>query len=376
MRGVLWKEVCLANRDNAGPQIFSIVAGLGGRDIDSKRVLDIIQRVQEEKNYQDPIWIDLHDSVKEPPAIDLKNNAGQKLFVSKCSLLPEIPGEEYISPGEVACQGCTMLIASRYILKGLGSKTIEVRPASCSSVTNSVFPNCASLYNLQNVCFEEAGAEASGFRTGLDALGIEDANVLAFAGDGGTYDIGIQALSGAAERNDNIIFVCYDNEAYMNTGIQRSSSTPYLAWSSTTPGLKPQFKKDVMAIMAAHRIPYAAAASVAYPEDLLRKVRRAKETKGFKFILVFSPCPTGWGFSPEFSIKIARLAVETRVFPIYEVFNGERYVINEMPEAKKVGEYLKVQGRFSRLSEENILEIQENVDKAFERLKKLSEIFK
>ncbi|MCX5913464.1 MAG: thiamine pyrophosphate-dependent enzyme, partial [Deltaproteobacteria bacterium] len=182
--------------------------------------------------------------------------------------------------------------------------------------------------------------------------------------------IGIQALSGAAERNDDFIYVCYDNEAYMNTGIQRSSATPWGAWTTTTPpaNLKNQPKKDIVQIMAAHRIPYAATASIAYPEDFFRKVNKAKSLRGLKFIYAFSPCPVGWRFPSEQTIRLARLAVQTKIFPLYEVENGERFILNVEPEGQPVGEYLKSQGRFAYLREGDLERIQENVDREWKRL--------
>ncbi len=377
MQRIVGQEINSVLYEGASPRVLSFPCGLGGRDINPQKVLEIIQKTKtENRSFNEPIWIDLKDDGKESAPFDATKYPKIEIPVSKQSFLPKIPGEEYVSCGELACQGCGMTLASRYVLKGLGERTIEIRPASCSSVVNGRFPECASLYNLQNVCFEEAAAEASGFRVGLNALGIKNVNVLAFAGDGGTYDIGLQALSGAAERNDDIIFVCYDNEAYMNTGIQRSSATPFGAWSSTTPTSKTQPKKDLMAIMAAHRIPYCTTASIAYPEDLLRKMRIAKRTKGCKVIIVFASCPTGWRFPTEKTIEIARLAVETRVWPLYEIFDGVKYRIGEMPQKRPVEDYLKVQGRFSSLTVENIRTIQKNVRKECKRLRKLARLFK
>jgi len=173
------------------------------------------------------------------------------------------------------------------------------------------------------------------------------------------------------ERNDDFIYACYDNEAYMNTGIQRSSATPWGAWTTTTPVRHPKDrpKKDIVAIMAAHRIPYAATATVAYPEDLVRKFQKAKEIRGAKFIHMLSPCPPGWKMEPAYSIRISRLAVQSKVFPLYEVENGEKYTINVWPKREApVREYLKLQGRFSHLTEEDIEFIQKNVDREWERL--------
>ncbi|MCX7959031.1 MAG: thiamine pyrophosphate-dependent enzyme, partial [Deltaproteobacteria bacterium] len=191
------------------------------------------------------------------------------------------------------------------------------------------------------------------------------------AGDGGTADIGIQALSGAIDRRDKIIYVCYDNEAYMNTGIQRSSATPQLAWTTTTPSQTPKAerKKNMIEIMAAHRIPYTATANVAYPDDLMRKVKTAMGIKGMRFIHILAPCPPGWKISSDYSIKIARLATESRYFPLYEVYNGEEYVINYEPKGIPVKEYMKQQARFSHITDEEYKSYQEFVDREWDRLK-------
>jgi pyruvate ferredoxin oxidoreductase beta subunit/2-oxoisovalerate ferredoxin oxidoreductase beta subunit len=171
---------------------------------------------------------------------------------------------------------------------------------------------------------------------------------VAWAGDGGTFDIGIQALSAAAERNENLIYICYDNEAYMNTGVQRSSATPMGAWTSTTPGQKAQGKKDLLAIMVAHAIPYAATATVAYPDDLIAKVERARALRGTRFIHLLSPCPPGWKIPSEQAIKYARLAVASRVFPLVEVVDG-RWRVTTSPEPAPIEDYLSSQGRFRKL---------------------------
>ena len=207
-------------------------------------------------------------------------------------------------------------------------------------------------------------------RTALDVQGDTTTTVLAIAGDGGTHDIGLQALSAAAERNDDFIFLCYDNEAYMNTGIQRSSATPWGVWTTTTPptNLKDQPKKDIVQIMAAHRIPYAATVSIAYPEDFARKIRKARDTRGFKFLYALSPCPVGWRFSSELTVRLARLAVQTKIFPLYEIEDGQRYSLNEIPEGIPVQEYLQHQGRYSFLREGDRERIQESVDREWVRL--------
>jgi pyruvate/2-oxoacid:ferredoxin oxidoreductase beta subunit len=209
----------------------------------------------------------------------------------------------------------------------------------------------------------------------LDIRGDHETIVAVWAGDGGTFDIGLQALSGAAERNEDFIYICNDNEGYMNTGTQRSSATPLYAWTTTTPVMQPKEnpKKDIMAIMADHHIPYAATATIAYPEDLLRKMEKAKGIRGTRFIHLLSPCPPGWKVPSELSIKISRLAVLTRVFPLYEIENGEKYTISLNPNPRPVQEYLKLQGRFSHLTGSEIEVIQKNIEKTWERLIKKTE---
>jgi len=277
---------------------------------------------------------------------------------------------EYLSSGHGCCPGCGMPIVMRHAFQALGGRTIAVITAGCFGTISGAFPTSPIKLATYNTPFASTGAAASGVRAALDMKGDFETSVLAVAGDGGTFDIGIQALSAAAERNDDFIYLCYDNEAYMNTGIQRSSATPWGAWTTTTPptNLKNQPKKDIVQIMAAHRVPYVATASIAYPEDFIRKIKRARETRGFKFLYVFSPCPVGWRFSSELTIRIARLAVQTNLFPLYEVEEGERYVLNEDPGGVPVEEYLKLQGRFAYLREGDMERIQENVDREWKRL--------
>ena len=278
--------------------------------------------------------------------------------------------EEYLVAGHGACPGCGMPVVMRNTLHALGGNTITVLTASCLGTIILTYPFSPIKLTTYSTPFASAAAAASGIKAALDVQGNNDTTVVAIAVDGGTFDIGIQALSAAAERNDDFIYVCYDNEAYMNTGIQRSSATPWGAWTTTTPpaNLKSQPKKDIVEIMAAHRVPYAATASIAYPEDFGRKIQRAKETRGLKFIYAFSPCPVGWRFSSELTIRLARLAVQTKVFPLYEVESGERYILNVDPEGIPVSEYLRPQGRFSFLREGDMERIQENVDREWTRL--------
>jgi pyruvate/2-oxoacid:ferredoxin oxidoreductase beta subunit len=285
-----------------------------------------------------------------------------------------IPQEELLYSGHTGCPGCGAALALKYVLKGLGPRTMIVIPPACVGTIAAGFPFSALKIPVLRIPFESTAITASGIRAALDAIGKKDIHVLAWAGDGGTFDIGLQALSGSAERNDDIIYVCYDNEGYMNTGIQRSSSTPSGAWTTTTPSpyVKDTPKKDIVRIMAAHNIPYIATASVGYPADLIKKVNKAKKIKGTKFILIFSPCPTGWRYSSEMTIRIAKLATETGIFPLYEIENGEKYILSSRKSDKPVQEYFTAQGRFRNLSEENLKWFEAKVQKEKEYLKRLA----
>ncbi len=289
-----------------------------------------------------------------------------------------LPEEENLSPGHMGCPGCGACLAMRLALKALGKRTILVIPACCWAVMPGVYPYNSIDVPVLFTAFETAAASASGIRAALDARGIEGVNVVAWAGDGGTLDIGIQALSGAVERGDDIIYVCYDNAAYMNTGIQRSSSTPIGAWTTTTPGgatknWKREPKKSGVEIMVAHRIPYTATACVSYPEDFVKKLRSAASIKGPKYIQVLCPCPAGWKSDPEKSIAIGRLAVETRVWPMYEVEGGV-YTVKKPAKTRSVKEYLMTQGRFRHLEEQDVEMIQKLVDAEWELLLRKEEM--
>ena len=282
----------------------------------------------------------------------------------------EIPLSENLGHGHLACAGCGAAVSMRLTLKALGEKTVMVFPASCWSIIPGSWPYSSFRIPVVHAGFATGGATASGVRAALDIRGDHEAVVAVWAGDGGTFDIGLQALSGAAERNEDFIYICNDNEGYMNTGTQRSSATPMFAWTTTTPVMKPKEnpKKDIMAIMADHRIPYAATATIAYPEDLLRKMEKAKGIRGTRFIHLLSPCSPGWRIPSELTIKISRLAVRSRIFPLYEIENGRSYTIQEEPHVVPVKEYLKLQGRFSHLTDQEIKKIQEMVDEEWEHL--------
>jgi pyruvate/2-oxoacid:ferredoxin oxidoreductase beta subunit len=282
-----------------------------------------------------------------------------------------LPEAEFMHSGHRGCQGCGATLAMRYALKALGQKTALCIPACCWSVIDGPFPYSCLDVPIFHCAFETAAVSASGVKAGLEMVGDSETTVVAWAGDGGTFDIGIQALSGVAERNDDIIYVCYDNEAYMNTGIQRSSATPWGAWTTTTPvkHYKDKPKKDMEAIMAAHGIPYIATASVGYPEDLFKKVKKAKDIEGTRFIHIYAPCPVGWKSRPEDTIKLARMVVQNGIFPLFEIEWGETYILNIKPkERKPIDDYLKLQGRFRHLSDKEIAFMQKEVDRKWEKL--------
>ncbi|MFW9782438.1 MAG: thiamine pyrophosphate-dependent enzyme [Candidatus Heimdallarchaeota archaeon] len=270
----------------------------------------------------------------------------------------DIPEEEFINPGTRACAGCGMALIYRIALKALGPKTIITVPASCLTVLHGMQGFCTTKISVYHTPFATTGAAASGILASLQDKDLSDEiNVLAFAGDGGTTDIGIQALSGAVERGTNFIYACYDNEAYMNTGVQRSGSTPLGVQTTTTPEGKLVHKKNMPKILEAHGIPYVATANAAYPLDLYEKFKNAKDIKGSKYIHILSPCPPGWGYDPKDTMLIGRLANETGFWPLYEVINGifklskpsRRYL--EASKRKPIIEYLKVQKRFSSIDE-------------------------
>ncbi len=285
-----------------------------------------------------------------------------------------IPPDEVMSPGHLACAGCGASLSMRLALKALGRQTILVMPACCWSVVDGQVPYSAAGVPLMHTPFASAAAAASGVRAALDIKGDDTTTVCAWAGDGGTFDIGIQALSAAAERNENILYVCYDNEAYMNTGAQRSSATPVGAWTTTTPHWKEKPKKDLLGIMAAHAIPYAATATVAYPDDLIAKFTRALALRGTRLLHLLSPCPPGWKIPSEQAIRYARLAVAARVFPLVEVHDGRHWRVTVEPDRVPIDTYLQGQGRFRHLVQDRAMvdAIQRSVDERWDRLARLT----
>lgn len=274
-----------------------------------------------------------------------------------------------VSHGVSTCAGCGLELAIRNILDVLGERTIIVIPPGCAALFSG-YGNETTLRipgiqgNLENTA-----AIASGIRAGFEQQGIKDVHVLGMAGDGATADIGIQALSGAFERGDRILYVCYDNEAYMNTGIQGSSSTPLFARTTTTPQGKPVTRKNLMQIVGAHAIPYAATASVGYIDDLRKKVTKAKNAHGPSFLHIQAPCPTGWGYDAARTIELARLAVATRCWNLYELLDGVSININiRVKNPRPVEDYLKLQKRFGGLNTEALQKIQDQTDRDYRHL--------
>ncbi|MEM1619702.1 MAG: thiamine pyrophosphate-dependent enzyme [Fervidicoccaceae archaeon] len=296
----------------------------------------------------------------------------------------DIPREELFVGGHGLCAGCVAGTIARHLVKMAGPNTIVVSSTSCVEVSTAFYPYTSWRVPWIHVAFENAAAVASGIESALKVLARKGAidpsrriNVVVYAGDGGTFDIGLQALSGMLERGHKVTYVVYDNEAYMNTGIQRSGATPPMAWTSTTPvGSKVRGKegrkKDIVAIALAHGIPYAATANPAYPLDMDAKFVRGLSAPGPSLVHVLMPCTTGWRFEPRIGIKLARLAVETGMWINYEVVEGRLRVTTKVPKRKPVEEYLRLQGRFSHLTPEEIREIQNTVDREVDRINALA----
>jgi pyruvate ferredoxin oxidoreductase beta subunit len=288
--------------------------------------------------------------------------------------------QELFSAGHRACQGCGEVLAVRLMCKALGENTVIASATGCMEIVSSMYPTTAWGVPWIHVAFENAAAVASGVEAGLKALrkkgriADRDIKVVGMAGDGGTMDIGMQALSGAMERGHDMIFVCFDNEAYMNTGIQRSSGTPMGASTTTAPAGKESFgqktwKKNMAEIMVAHNVPYVATACPSYPLDFIRKLEKAKSVKGPSYIHCFSVCPTGWRSPSNLTIALGRLAVESGIFPLYEVENGKYKLSSEMPrKLKPLQDYFKSQGRFRHLADDHIKMIQTGVDREYRKL--------
>lgn len=277
--------------------------------------------------------------------------------------------------GHKACAGCGGSLAVRNVLKVLGKNTVAVLPAGCMSAVGFNFPQLCFANNAIISTFAGTASMLTGIEAGFRAVGKTDFTAVGFAGDGGTADIGIQALSGAIDRNDNIIYICYDNEAYMNTGIQKSGLTPFGAKTTTTPAgsnirgnIRP--KKNMFEIVAAHDIPYAATATIGYMNDFLNKVQKASQIKGTKYIHVIAPCPTGWGIPASDTIDISREIVDCGLWYLAEYENGKFSINKNLKQFTDVASYLKKQGRFKHLNDKDIEIIVQSRDKKWKAIRK------
>lgn len=291
-----------------------------------------------------------------------------------------ISKDENFAPGHRACMGCAEALALRLVVKALGEDVIITNATGCMEIVSSPFPTTSWKLPWIHTLFENTGAVASGIESGWKVLqnkgrrSSKRVKSVGIGGDGATLDIGIQALSGAWERGHDMLYVCLDNEAYMNTGVQRSSGTPFGATTTTSPAGKlsigqTTWKKNMPAIAVAHDIPYVATASPSYPFDLMAKVKKAAAIKGPSYLHVLSPCPTGWRMPPNLAVRIGRIAAETGIFPIYEVENGVYKLNIDFPKLRPVRDYLMIQGRFRHLPKETLDGIQTRVDQEYARLK-------
>ncbi|MEM2464515.1 MAG: thiamine pyrophosphate-dependent enzyme, partial [Candidatus Bathyarchaeia archaeon] len=353
------------------PLIMDFVVGLGGVDIaeaDFKYAIhEGLKALKSGKVEKEVEWLYFgrpYDVEAIPLTADVKPRFTDPRYKGRVVL-----------PGDLCCPGCAYPLAMRHFIENLGGKTIvSVDVVGCRALGPTVLGVWCQALLSGAACY------ASGVSRALKILGKrDDVEVVYCGGDGGIADVGFQPLSGAAERNEDILVVCLDNEAYMNTGIQRSSSTPLYAWTTTTeigkvrPG-KPENKKDMPLIMAAHNIPYVATATVSHIKDLIYKAKRASEIRGFRYIHILTPCPTGWRFPAEKTVEVARLAVQTGYFPLFEIENGRkfRFTVEPLQKPKPIIEFLRLQGRFAHLKEAEIKRLQEWVDARLLYLKYLA----
>ena len=324
-----------------GALIQGYLTGVCGGDVTPEIVDGVLEDLISRDAPGPPVW----DRHRDRRGGETMNAAGLPQGVK-----PEIPCTEecLLRAGNTNCGGCGMSIGLSMLGRALSaadSRCTLVIPACCGIVTAGAFPTTSYAAPAIASTFASAPAIASGVASIRDLNGGTE-QVICWAGDGGTYDIGIATLSAAAERNENVIYICYDNEIYGNTGGQRSSATPHGARTTTTPGGKAEEKKDIVSIVASHGVPYAATLSIAHPDDVARKLRRAFATTGFRFLLIHSPCPAGWKSEPGDSVELVRLAVRSGLFPVYEVVNGRRYRINVEPEWVDPLPYFEKQRRF------------------------------
>ena len=269
--------------------------------------------------------------------------------------------------------GCGAALSLRLAMRILGKRTILIIPANCSAIIQGSYPKTALRIPALNVAFASSAAVASGVLAALKVRNIEKVNVVVWAGDGGTADIGLAALSSAAHRQDNMLYICYDNEGYMNTGVQESGATPYGALTANSPGGKKLFKKDMPLIMKAHNIPYIATANISYAQDFVQKLRKALTYTGFKYIHLYSPCPPGWRTPADETIHVGRLAVETGAWALFEIENGRFHLTGPSPsliskeKRKPLENFLKIQERYKLMTDEDIRVFKDWIDDSWKK---------
>jgi pyruvate ferredoxin oxidoreductase beta subunit len=292
------------------------------------------------------------------------------------SWIKELPKEEYIL-GTTSCIGCGAALSLRLALRILGKRTILIIPANCSAIIQGSYPRTSFKIPVLNVAFASAAPVASGVLAALNVRGIEEVNVVVWAGDGGTADIGLSALSGAAHRQENMLYICYDNEGYMNTGVQESGATPFGAVTANSPRGKRLTKKDMPLIMMEHNIPYIATANISYVQDFVQKLRKAMTHEGFKYIHLLSPCPPGWRTPADETIHIGKLAVETGAWALFEIENGKFRLTGpsvnllNQERRKPVEEYLGIQERYKLMTDEDIEIFKEWIDNSWKKYSEL-----
>lgn len=288
-------------------------------------------------------------------------------------IIAGLPEQELFVSGHRACAGCGAAIAMRHIVKATGKNVIITHATGCMEVVSSPYPETSWKVPWIHSAFENAAATASGIAAALKQL-KSDAKVIAIAGDGGTFDIGLQALSGAIERNTDFVYICYDNGAYENTGIQRSGATPKHAWTTTTPigkiiRGKQESRKNMPFIAAGHgKHVYVATANIAYPLDFYNKIKKALARKGPSYIQIYTPCVPGWRIPSSLTIKLSEMAFQSKVTPLFEIENGILTINRKPSEQKPVKDYLIMQGRFKHLNDQEIAEIQKDIDDQWNNL--------
>jgi pyruvate ferredoxin oxidoreductase beta subunit len=263
--------------------------------------------------------------------------------------LDKVEKKDLFASGHRACGGCGQALAARMVADAAGENTIACVATGCLEVFSSPYPDPSWRIPFLHSLFENAAAVAAGVEVAYKALNKGPVNIIAQGGDGSTSDIGFQCMSGMFERGHNVLYVCYDNEAYMNTGVQRSGSTPLGTRTTTTPGGKKRLKKNIPLLAADHGIPYVATATVDDYRDLQRKVKTALSIEGPKYLHILAPCPLGWGHAGDLTVQICRLAKQTCIFPVFEIREGKIISVQKVPVKKPVEEYLKLQGRFRNL---------------------------